>query len=589
MTINLSDNLSQTNVHPIKNSFELKSDINSTPDGKSFGHLMSDFFQSQTASPTEMDLKEKSLAEKPGQEIADPFKMEGQKGVFYAQAMPLQAVALKAVTLGPHMSVITPETAPPDSQSLKAFARAQGLDENAINWLFGNHAGTVNATMISKPDAHVVTVGSAIGAPETMANVHLSPPQAPLAIQTSAAQTPTTATAHWQTMGLATSTFGHAVTTTQSTATAHGQTMGLAAHNLGHAATTAQSSAAADWPTMGLAAHNLGHSVATAQTTASADWPTTGLAAPAVGHAVTTAQTTATANGQTTGLTTPLVGLAMTTAQALWAMAEAPDRTPKPTVTPSTDEVPPLQLMRMAPPAAVWMQRNVNPSALQHNERAPKEAPISLSELDLGSDWGGETLEQLLSSAGAAQSTGTQGTAYANFASRWDAPANHRNDPPNPSGPSPDLPDFNARSENIQNLADKMGQAVGQRILSEMERGQWHLKLSLRPATLGHIEVEMKMRSGEFDAVFTAPNAVTRELLQEGLGKLKETLNQMGMNFAHINVGDGKSGKNGENPTPGSFRGQSASTDAGRSEVTLEKISRAPSVNDSAEGLDILV
>ena len=569
MTINLSDNLSQTSVHPIKNSFELKSDINSTPDGKSFGHLMSDFFQSQTASPTEMDLKEKSLAEKPGQEIADPFKMAGQKGVFYAQAtplqaMPLQAVALKAVTLGPHMSVITPETAPPDSQSLKAFARAQGLDENAINWLFGNHAGTVNATMISKPDAHVVTVGSAIGAPETMANVHLSPPQVPLAIQTSAAQTPTTATAHWQTMGLATSTFGHAVTTTQSTATAHGQTMGLAAHNLGH-------------------------SVATAQTTASADWPTTGLAAPAVGHAVTTAQTTATANGQTTGLATPPVSFAMTTAQALWAMAEAPDRTPKPTVTPSTDEVPPLQLMRMAPPAAVWMQRNVNPSVLQHNERAPKEAPISLSELDLGSDWGGETLEQLLSSAGAAQSTGTQGTAYANFASRWDAPANHRNDPPNPSGPSPDLPDFNARSENIQNLADKMGQAVGQRILSEMERGQWHLKLSLRPATLGHIEVEMKMRSGEFDAVFTAPNAVTRELLQEGLGKLKETLNQMGMNFAHIDVGDGKSGKNGENPTPGSFRGQSASTDAGRSEVTLEKISRAPSVNDSAEGLDILV
>ena len=525
MTINRSDNLSQTSVHPIKNSFELKTDANSIPDGKSFGHLMSDIFQSQTASPAETDLKEKSLAEKPGQEIADPLTIAGQKGVVYAQAIPLQAlplqaiplqaVALKAVTLGPHMSVITPETAPPDSQSLKAFARAQGLDENAINWLFGGHAGTPNATLISKPnDAHVVTTGNAIGAPETMANVHVSPPQVPLAIQTSAAKAQTTTTAPWQNTGLAT--------------------------------------------------HNLG-------------------------PAVTTAQNTARATEQTTGLATPTVGLVMSTAQALWAMAETPDRAQKPTVTPTTDEVLPVQLLRMAPPAAVWMQRNVNPSLLQHNERAPKEAPISLSELDLGSDWGGETLEQLLGSEGAAQSTGTHGTAYANFASRWDAPANHRNDPSNPNAPSPDLPDFNARSENIQNLADKMGQAVGQRILSEMERGQWHLKLSLRPATLGHIEVEMKMRSGEFDAVFTAPNAVTRELLQEGLGKLRETLNQMGMNFAHIDVGDGKSGKNGENPTPGSFRGQSASTDTGRAEITLEKISRAPGVNDSAEGLDILV
>ncbi len=550
MTINRSDNLSQTSVHPIKNSFELKTDANSIPDGKSFGHLMSDIFQSQTASPAETDLKEKSLAEKPGQEIADPLTIAGQKGVVYAQAIPLQAlplqaiplqaVALKAVTLGPHMSVITPETAPPDSQSLKAFARAQGLDENAINWLFGGHAGTPNATLISKPnDAHVVTTGNAIGAPETMANVHVSPPQVPLAIQTSAAKAQTTTTAPWQNTGLAT-------------------------HNLGPAVTTAQTTTTADWQNTGLATHNLG-------------------------PAVTTAQNTARATEQTTGLATPTVGLVMSTAQALWAMAETPDRAQKPTVTPTTDEVLPVQLLRMAPPAAVWMQRNVNPSLLQHNERAPKEAPISLSELDLGSDWGGETLEQLLGSEGAAQSTGTHGTAYANFASRWDAPANHRNDPSNPNAPSPDLPDFNARSENIQNLADKMGQAVGQRILSEMERGQWHLKLSLRPATLGHIEVEMKMRSGEFDAVFTAPNAVTRELLQEGLGKLRETLNQMGMNFAHIDVGDGKSGKNGENPTPGSFRGQSASTDTGRAEITLEKISRAPGVNDSAEGLDILV
>jgi flagellar hook-length control protein FliK len=161
-----------------------------------------------------------------------------------------------------------------------------------------------------------------------------------------------------------------------------------------------------------------------------------------------------------------------------------------------------------------------------------------------------------LSPKAAAHSTGTHGTAYANFASRWDAQANPRNDLTNANGPAPDLPDTNARSENIQNLAEKMGQAVGQRILSEMERGQWHLKLQLRPATLGHIEVEMRMRSGEFDAVFTAPNTITRDLLQDGMSKLRETLSQMGMDVANIHVGGGQTGQSGGDPTPGFSKGK---------------------------------
>jgi hypothetical protein len=279
----------------------------------------------------------------------------------------------------------------------------------------------------------------------------------------------------------------------------------------------------------------------------------------------------------------------MTAAQVLWAMADEPAQTPKPTVPLNTEEVPALPMLRMPPPAAVWMQRNVSQSLLQHNERVPKEAPVSLSELDLGDDWGGETLQLLLGAEGKTLSTDSHGTTSANLAYRLDAQTHNRSDTANANGPAPELPDPKARSENIQNLAEKMGQAVGQRILSEMERGQWHLKLSLRPATLGHIEVEMKMRSGEFDAVFTAPNAVTRELLQEGLGKLKETLNQMGMNFASVNVGDGKSGQSGENSTPGSFRRQPEPTGTGTAETTLPITTRAPSIKDPATGLDVLV
>jgi flagellar hook-length control protein FliK len=274
-------------------------------------------------------------------------------------------------------------------------------------------------------------------------------------------------------------------------------------------------------------------------------------------------------------------------------MADAPEQTPKTSVTnsTSTEDALSIQMLRMPPPAAVWMQRSVVNNVLQNSVSNSKEDTISLSELDLGADWGGETLQQLLGAEGgvnSASSTGTHGTAYANFASRWDAQASNRTDLSHANGPAPDLPDANARSENIQNLAEKMGQAVGQRILSEMEKGQWHLKLQLRPATLGHIEVEMRMRSGEFDAVFTAPNGITRELLQDGMSKLRETLSQMGMDVANIQVGGGQTGQSGGDSTPGFSSGKTAQAQVGTQETTTE-ITQAPRVKDPKDGLDVLV
>ena len=518
MTLTLSDNLSQASAAPNTGTLDFKSDASPSPDGQSFEQLMSDLIQAQPQSSAEIADKDPQLAEQPGQEIAAPFTLTGLAAVPGTPAAPLTAVTLKAVILGPHLSVITPETPPPDSQSLEAFARSQGLDEYAIHWLFGGHAGalpttlvpitlptTLSATVTTNPSvAHVLTTDAAHGTTENLGNIQGSPPAIQPAIQSS------------------------------------GFT--------GQAPATPQTGAA------------------------------TGQASPA-------------ANGQTKVAATSLLGHAMTAAQALWTMADDTGQAKKPTAPPSTEEALPLQMLRMPPPAAVWMQRNVFQSVLQQTESAPKGADISLSELDLGADWGGETLQQLLGAEGtanSASSTGTHGTAYANFASRWDAQANPRNDPTNASGPAPDLPNTNARSENIQKLAEKMGQAVGQRILSEMERGQWHLKLQLRPATLGHIEVEMRMRSGEFDAVFIAPNATTRDLLQEGMTKLRETLSQMGMDVAYIHVGGGQTGQSGGEPTPGFSKGKPTQAKESGQETTPE-ISRAPRVLDINNGLDVLV
>ena len=518
MTITLNENRNQAITSQKEGTFDYKSDASHGPDGQRFGQLMSDMFQAQHESPADMAQKETQLAEHPGQEIAAPFALAGQATGLDATSIPFQAVTLKAVTLGPHLSVITPETSPPDSQSLEAFARAQGLDEKAVHWLFGGHAGTLHATTTATSSGvnaattggvnaattggvNAATTGAAVGGTENLGNVPGTQPQIQLTLQTSALTGPA-------------------------------------------------------------------------------------LAPPPTGAA--TQQVSPTTQGQTTDAASGLLGHAMTAAQALGAMADDSDQAQKPTTTTSTEDALPLQMMRMPPTAAVWMQRNVIQSVLQQAERAQKEADISLSELDLGADWGGETLEQLLGTEGGAHSTGTHGTAYANFASRWDTQTHHRSDPTNASGPAADLPDPNARSENIQNLADKMGQAVGQRILSEMERGQWHLKIQLRPATLGHIEIEMRMRSGEFDAVFTAPNATTRDLLQDGISKLRETLSQMGMDVANIHVGGGQTGQSGGDPTPGFSKGTPTQAKESDQETTPE-IARAPRVKDPNDGLDVLV
>lgn len=497
MTITLSDSLSPANTGLNTGTSEFKSEASPQFDGPSFGQFMSEMFQLQADKSEATTPGEAGLIEPLGQGIADPFALANPG----ANGWPL-----KAVTLGPHLNVITQDNSAPDPQSLEAFARAQGLDEQAVSWLFGNHSGgtTLTSSLESKVEGDV----------QVLDNIEASG-----AKSTAFASSP--------------------ISSLPSTTT----------NILNSAALGLQSKAI---PTNQLPNNTL-------------PGPTNGSAG--------------------------LLGSALIGAQALWATAEETDVTPQTSASAIAEEALPIQMLRMAPPAAVWMQRGVMNNVLLDNAKAQTQATISTSELDLGADWGGETLQQLLGTEGGvsgSSSTGTHGTAYANFAARWDAQTASRNDMANANGPAQDLPDTHGRSENIQNLADKMGQAVGQRILSEMEKGQWHLKLQLRPATLGHIEVEMRMRSGEFDAIFTAPNATTRDLLQDGMVKLRETLAQMGMDVANIHVGNGQSGQSGGDSTPGTPKGKTSQVEATAPERTAET-PRAPSVKDPNDGLDVLV
>lgn len=106
------------------------------------------------------------------------------------------------------------------------------------------------------------------------------------------------------------------------------------------------------------------------------------------------------------------------------------------------------------------------------------------------------------------------------------------------------------RAEALHTLAQRLGEAVGQRVLGQIARGNWSMKLVLKPATLGDVEVDLRMRSGELDAAFRAMNPMTRELLNDGLSRLRDVLTGAGMDVAGLQVGHGSSQSAGGNPTP---------------------------------------
>lgn len=449
-----------------------------------FGQIMSGVLQTRAdAAP----------AAAAGQEMAASADAAGTQ--LENLSAPLGCDALMAVHLGPHLNVITAQAPAPDEQSLEAFARSQGLDETAVQWLLGSsQAPQVN------PAVAALSVTASPSLPATALEGTLSSaPTGPLGVFSTGqtASTPPTGSEQAQ-------------------------------------------------------------------------------SAPADADMLTPAMNAA----------------------ALWSMSQATEKTrvsAPPQETPNDLSKVQINLMASPAPAAFWLLRNPQ-ATTPAKEVLSTPSGMALSDIDLSQVATPELLESLnlpVTADGPVNSFAT---------SEHHAPVSghpgHRVDMATAARQESQNPDVNAsapdasmsqRSENVQNLAEKMGQAVGQRILSEIEKGQWHLKLSLRPATLGHIEVEMRMRSGELDAVFTAPQTLTRELLQEGMGKLKDTLNQMGMDVASMQVGDGQTRQGGGESTPGKMPKSTKSNTPTQGPALSAVQAPAPQMKMGQDGWDVLV
>ena len=143
-------------------------------------------------------------------------------------------------------------------------------------------------------------------------------------------------------------------------------------------------------------------------------------------------------------------------------------------------------------------------------------------------------------------------------------------------------------SDQMQQLSEKMADAIGERMLRELEKGEMNLRLSLKPAHLGHIEVEMRLRAGELDATFAAPQAATRELLQDGLARLRDSLAQAGMDVATLNVKNGQNRQNGGDSTAGQRKFTPKDNGSDPTDNTVASVESAPRPRRS-DGWDVMV
>jgi hypothetical protein len=145
------------------------------------------------------------------------------------------------------------------------------------------------------------------------------------------------------------------------------------------------------------------------------------------------------------------------------------------------------------------------------------------------------------------------------------------------------------RAQQFQQMADKMGQAAAQRLIAQIERGQWKMQMRMQPAALGSINVELDMHADGLDALFSTDNAVTRELMAQGSNKLRDTLTQAGMTVASVTVNGEQSRQSGGNSTPGKGRSLPPGTRPvnGLESAAAEAPQSSPS--KATDGLDVLV
>ena len=419
-------------------------------------------------------------------------------------APTLDTLGLQVLPLGSSLSIITSDAPLPDLASLAVFARSQGLDEAAVQALFGLPATSETAikpSAVSLADLEQLLLPKPAGVPVTD----------PLALA-------------------------------QASAT-------LVSLQIGTPVATSVTSVA----TLTSAPASSGTTVISGLSPAAVGVPATGAATPAAPLAATASAFLA--MGATEKLM-PLQAKAWIQATPLEPTVSAVGPVAASTALGATDKTMQNALRMTLSPAdqditkrLAQMSGNnqqsswaalVAASALHSNESTQEDAWETLQldvpeGLDLEATMNTPTHSPAETPVGNAPLT--SGAAPTGAALKGEAP--------NPQALA------EQRAAQYQQLADKLGEAVAQRLMGQIERGQWKMQMRMQPGSLGQIHIQLDMHAGGLDALFSSDNNVTRELLAQGSAKLKDTLAQSGMEVSSVWVNGDGSRKSGGNPTPG--------------------------------------
>lgn len=128
-----------------------------------------------------------------------------------------------------------------------------------------------------------------------------------------------------------------------------------------------------------------------------------------------------------------------------------------------------------------------------------------------------------------------------------------------------------------------LSEALGQRLAANIAAGHYRLTFNVNPKELGAIDVVMEMRDGRLDAQINASNAVTRELLGDSLSRLRDALQQNGINLAQLQVGS--------DSQQGNAQGRNNTADGSQDQIADERLladAAADVVSEDIElGLDL--
>ncbi len=102
--------------------------------------------------------------------------------------------------------------------------------------------------------------------------------------------------------------------------------------------------------------------------------------------------------------------------------------------------------------------------------------------------------------------------------------------------------DLLRRQDDYMQLSRQLADALGKRLTAQIQQGSWRVEMDLHPKTLGRIEVQLEMKNGEIEARFITANAATRDLINEGMPRLREAFQEYGTETAYVDVGTANQG-----------------------------------------------